>query len=131
MGIVSEIGLIESSSEVMSSEKIDLGPSESPESNTSITLQFEHPVSLSQSHFAGSLNRPKSVFIGTKPNLCARPSSGKTDEFSIMSIVSIAKIGIPFRHIRLRAFAYCNGTPLSLIDILRSSFEIIAKEGKS
>ncbi len=48
-----------------------------------------------------------------RPNLCAKPSSGKTDEFSIMSTVSIAKTGTPFRQTRLRAFAYCNGTPFS------------------
>jgi len=82
---------MESSSEVNSSVKTVLDMSDSPESKTSITLQFEHPVSVWQSHFDGSLNLVKSVFIGTKPNLWAKPSSGKTEEFSKMSTVSIAK----------------------------------------
>ena len=80
--------------------------SESPESKTSITLQLEQPVSLLQSQFNGSLNLAKSVFNGIKPNLCAKPSSGKTEEFSKMSTVSIAKTGTPLRQSRLKALAY-------------------------
>ena len=38
----------------------------------------------------------------------------KTDEFSITSTVSIAKIGTPLRHILLSAFAYCKGKPFNL-----------------
>ena len=55
MGILSEVGLIESSSEDNSLESTVLVMSESPESKTNITLQFEHPVSLWHSHFDGSL----------------------------------------------------------------------------
>ncbi len=40
-----------------------------------------------------------------------KPSSGNTDVFSIISTVSIARTGTPFRQTRLNAFAYCNGTP--------------------
>ncbi len=78
------------SSEVKSFDRTVLVTSESPESKTNITLQLEHPVSLLQSHFDGSLNLDKSVLIGINPSLCAKPSSGNTDEFSIMSTVSIA-----------------------------------------
>ena len=122
---------MESSSEVNSSVKIVLDMSDSPESKTSITLQFEHPVSVWQSHFDGSLNLAKSVFIGTRPNLCAKPSSGKTEEFSIISTVSTAKIGTPFRQIRLSALAYCNGMPFSLTDIFLLSLLITSKDDKS
>jgi hypothetical protein len=82
-----------------------------------MTLQFEQPDSLLQSHLDGSLNLDKSVVIGISPNLCAKPSSGSTEEFSIMSTVLIAKTGTPFRQIRLSAFAYLMGTPFSFTDI--------------
>ena len=38
----------------------------------------------------------------------------KTDEFSITSTVSIAKIGTPLRNILLSAFAYCKEKPFNL-----------------
>jgi len=79
----------------------------------------------------GSLNLDNSVVIGISPNLCAKPSSGNTEEFSIMSTVSIAKTGTPFRQIRLSAFAYCMGTPFSFTDIFWLSLLITSRDGKS
>ena len=61
-----------------------------------------------------------SVFIGISPNLCAIPSSAKTDEFTKTSTVSIAYIGIPFKQILLNALAYCNGIPFNLTETFSS-----------
>jgi len=94
-------------------------------------LQFEQPDSLWQSHFDGSLNFFKSVFNGIKPNLCAKPSSGSTEVFEIMSTVSTAKTVTPFKHTRLSAFAYCSGTPFSFMDIFSESFVITSNDDKS
>jgi hypothetical protein len=51
--------------------------------------------------------------------------------FEMISTVSTAKTGTPFRHTRLSAFAYCNGTPFSFMDIFSESFEITSNDDKS
>ena len=48
-----------------------------------------------------------------------------------MSTVSIAKTGTPFKQTRLRAFAYCNGTPFSFKAIFSESFVITSNDDKS
>ena len=50
-------------------------------------------------------NSASSVLRGIMPNVWVRPSSGKIDEFSIISTVSMAKIGMPLRQILLSALA--------------------------
>jgi hypothetical protein len=42
----------------------------------------------------------------------------------------MAKIGTPFKQILRKAFAYCNGIPLSFTDIFCLSLLITSKEGK-
>ena len=110
------------SSEVRLSERtVMLSDSDSAESSTSMTRQFEHPGSPPHEQSAGSENLSRSVLSGISPSLCAKPSSGITDEFCMISTVSIANTGTSLRHVLRSAFAYCSGTPLSLTDILRSS----------
>ena len=91
----------------------------SPESSVNITLE------------SGSLNLVSSVLSGIILSLWTRSSSAITDEFSIISTVSMAKTGTPFRQILLSAFAYSIETPLSLTEIFLLSVLITWIEVKS
>jgi len=103
----------------------------SPESKTNITLQFEQPVSLLHSHFEGSANLVRSVFMGINASLCASASSARTEEFSMISTVSMAKTGIPLRQILRKALAYSKGISFSFTDIRCLSWLTISREYKS
>src|SRR5437867_9090348 len=131
MGMLGLTGFTTSSSELRSEEVTVRVVSELPESSINNTLQRLQPSSLWQSHAEGSTNLERSVLNGIIASLWATPSSAKTDEFSIITTSSTAKVGTPDKQIRLRALAYCRGIFLSLTTILFPLCSTISREVKS
>src|SRR5918993_1442639 len=123
-------GLTSSSSDLSSPEVTILVLSAASASRTNRTLHFEHPRVLLQSQSWGITNRFRSVYNGIIPSLCATASSWTTEELSIITTSSIAKVGTSLIASLLRAFTYSLGIFLNLTLILSLSFSRSSTEGE-